>query len=188
MLDVRHVASGHDGARHGEGPFGVVRGFANPPLAFRIAHVSRDDRARCAFEASRGRRDTNGARPRSRASPSAYRWHRRSRCPSGRPRFDRRSRRSYQRIDFQPRREHVMTSQEVRRSGVAWVLNTMTSPTLLTSCPDLSLPSAVQFSLRTSLCVTTPDDIEDMWSTATDGCSPGNVHESQRYSMPSRTP
>src|SRR5205814_1024491 len=39
-------------ARDGESPFGVVRGFADPPLVFRIPHVSGDYRAGGAFETS----------------------------------------------------------------------------------------------------------------------------------------
>src|SRR2546430_14642948 len=43
---------GDDRARDGESPFGVVRGFADPPLVFRIPHVSGDYRAGGAFETS----------------------------------------------------------------------------------------------------------------------------------------
>src|SRR5206468_7862122 len=47
---VRHVLLGDDRSSDGDGPLGVVRGFANPPLAFRIARISRNDRAWSAFE------------------------------------------------------------------------------------------------------------------------------------------
>src|SRR5437016_5836962 len=49
---MRNVALGDDGSRDGKSPLRVVRGFADPPLAFRIAHVSRNDRAGRSFEAS----------------------------------------------------------------------------------------------------------------------------------------
>src|SRR6266550_9327466 len=47
---VRNVPIGEDGARDGNGHFGVVRGFTDSPLAFRVPHVSRDDGAGSAFE------------------------------------------------------------------------------------------------------------------------------------------
>ena len=48
--DVRDGSIGDDGARDSHGPFGVIRGFPDPPLALRIPHISRDDRAGSSFE------------------------------------------------------------------------------------------------------------------------------------------
>src|SRR5256885_2198897 len=50
--DVRNVPIAEDGTRDGNGHFGVVRGFTDPPLAFRVPHISRDDGAGSAFEPS----------------------------------------------------------------------------------------------------------------------------------------
>src|SRR5438105_444700 len=48
--DVRNIPIGEDGARDGNGHFGVVRGFTDPPFALRIPQVSGDDRPGSAFE------------------------------------------------------------------------------------------------------------------------------------------
>src|SRR5258706_15852544 len=50
--DVRNVPIGEDGARDGNGHFGVVRGFTDPPFALRIPYVARDDRPGSALETS----------------------------------------------------------------------------------------------------------------------------------------
>src|SRR5687767_16018982 len=50
--DVRNLSVGDDGARDSNRSLGVVGGFADPPLAFRISRVSGNDRARGAFEAT----------------------------------------------------------------------------------------------------------------------------------------
>src|SRR5436853_2908731 len=48
--EVRDSSIGDDGARDSHGPFGVIRGFPDPPLALRIPHITRDDRAGSSFE------------------------------------------------------------------------------------------------------------------------------------------
>src|SRR5436190_3591864 len=50
--DVRHVPIGEDGAHDGNGHFGVVRGFTDPPFALRIPYVAGDDRPGSALETS----------------------------------------------------------------------------------------------------------------------------------------
>src|SRR5256885_7886197 len=50
--DVRNVPIAEDGTRDGNGHFGVVRGFTDPPFALRIPQVSGDDRPGSAFETS----------------------------------------------------------------------------------------------------------------------------------------
>ena len=40
---VRNGPIGEDGARDGNGEFGVVRGFPDPPFVLRVPHVSGDD-------------------------------------------------------------------------------------------------------------------------------------------------
>jgi len=50
--DVRNIAIGEDGARDGNGHFGVVRGFTDPPFVLRIPYVAGDDRPGSALETS----------------------------------------------------------------------------------------------------------------------------------------
>ena len=49
---VRHLPFGDDRPRDRDGPLGVVCGFADPPLTFLVADVSRNDRPGNSFEAS----------------------------------------------------------------------------------------------------------------------------------------
>src|SRR6266480_2598390 len=49
---VRNGPIGEDGARDGDGPFRVVRGFTDAPFALRVPDVSGDDRPGSAFETS----------------------------------------------------------------------------------------------------------------------------------------
>jgi len=48
---MRHLPLGDDRSCNRDSPLGVVRGFADPPLTFRIACVSGDDCIRSSFEA-----------------------------------------------------------------------------------------------------------------------------------------
>src|SRR5207244_12981236 len=50
--DVRYVPIAEEGARDGNGHFGVVRPITDPPFALRIPLVSGDDRPGSAFETS----------------------------------------------------------------------------------------------------------------------------------------
>ena len=48
--DVGDASFRQDGSRNREGPLGVIRRFANPPLTFGIGSVSRNDSAGNSFE------------------------------------------------------------------------------------------------------------------------------------------
>src|SRR5207253_10301381 len=52
VTGVRNVPIGEVGEHDGNGHFGVVRGFTDPPFALRIPLVSGDDRPGSAFETS----------------------------------------------------------------------------------------------------------------------------------------
>ena len=49
---MRDVPVRHDRSCDGDRPIGIVRGFANSPLAFRIARITRNDCPRRTFEAA----------------------------------------------------------------------------------------------------------------------------------------
>jgi hypothetical protein len=49
---VAHLAVAHNGSRHRNRPLGVVGGFADPPRAFLIAGVARNDRSRLSLEST----------------------------------------------------------------------------------------------------------------------------------------